>query len=134
VQTWVSVEGRVINVRRLVALDITLHGPRFIAAEFGIGTPVILAVGIVLISSSQLILGTYLLLTGVNYIPLLIYMAVIVRNGSAHAEVAYYMSRDKHYVRKYSTQQFLLFIPLVVFWLAVWQELRGNQALETAES
>jgi len=105
-------------------LDITLHGPRFITAEFGIGTPVILAVGISLILANQLILGTYLLLTGINYIPLLVYMVVIVRKGSASAEVADYMSNDKHYVRKYSTQQLLLFVPLVVFWLAIWQELK----------
>jgi len=120
------VEGRVINVRRLVALDITLHGPRFITAEFGIGTPVILAVGISLILASQLILGTYLLLIGINYIPLFVYMVVIVRKGSAGLEIADYMSNDKHYVRKYSTQQLLLFLPLVVFGLAVWQELKGE--------
>ena len=119
-------EGRVINVRRLVALDITLHGPRFITAEFGIGTPVILAVGISLILASQLILGTYLLLIGINYIPLFVYMVVIVRKGSAGLEIADYMSNDKHYVRKYSTQQLLLFLPLVVFGLAVWQELKGE--------
>jgi hypothetical protein len=120
------VEGRIINVRRLVALDITLHGPRFITAEFGIGTPVILAVGVGLMLYGQLILGTYLFLTGVNYIPLLAYTAVIVRRGSAKAEVADYLSDDKHYVRKYSTQQFLLFLPLVVFFLAIWQQLRKN--------
>jgi hypothetical protein len=127
------VEGPVINVRRLVALDITLHGPRFIAAEFGIGTPAIIAVGIILILSGQLILGAYLMLTGVNYIPLMFYMVVIVRRGSARAEVADYMSQNKHYVRKYSTQQFLLFLPLVVFGLAVWQELRGGRVTEPAE-
>jgi hypothetical protein len=121
-------EGRVINVRRLVALDITLHGSRFITAEFGIGTPVILAVGIGLILSDQLILGTYLLLTGINYIPLLVYMILIVTKGSASAEVADYMPNDRHYVRKYSIQQFLLFVPLVVFWLAIWQELKGRRA------
>ncbi len=121
------VEGRVINVRRLVALDITLHGRRFIAAEFGIGTPVILAVGTILVLSNQPILGTYLLLTGANYLPLLVYTYIIVRNGTAHAEVADQVSEDKHYVRKYSVQQFLLFLPLVVLWLAVWQELVGNR-------
>jgi hypothetical protein len=125
---WGYVEGRVINIRRLVALDITLHGSRFITAEFGIGTPVMLAVGISLILASQLILGTYLLLTGINYVPLLVYTAIIVRKGSAGAEVADYVSSDRHYVRKYSTQQLLLFVPLVVFWLAVWQELKQGTA------
>ena len=118
-----TVEGRIFNVRRLVALDITLHGPRFIMIEFGVGTPVIITLGVILLLSGPSILGGYLLLTGVNYVPLLIYAIIIVRRDSAQAEVADYMSRDKHLVRKYSIQQLLLFLPLVVFWLAVWQEL-----------
>ena len=120
-------EGRIINVRKLVALDITLHSPHFIMAEFGIGTPIILAVGIVLMSSGPLILGVYLVLTGVNYVPLLIYAIKAVKGGTAKAEVAEDMSHDRHYVRKYSTQQLLLLIPLVVFWLAIWQEIRDTR-------
>ena len=50
-------EGRLINVRRLVALDITLHGPRFIAIEFGLGTPAIIAVGIFLAVRGPFLLG-----------------------------------------------------------------------------
>jgi hypothetical protein len=63
------VEGRVIIVRKLVALDITLHGPRFIMIEFGVGTPAILAVGGFLAATGQLVLGLYLLFTGINYAP-----------------------------------------------------------------
>ncbi len=33
-------EGKLFNVRRLVALDMGLHGPRFILIEFGLGVPV----------------------------------------------------------------------------------------------
>ena len=124
-------EGRVINVRRLVALDITLHGPRFIIAEFGIGTPVIFGVGIALVWSGPLFLGVYLLLTGINYLPLLFYAAVIVRKGDANEEVAEEMSQNRHMVRRYSLQQLLLFLPLVVFWLAVWQEFRVPRVLES---
>ncbi|MFI5404588.1 MAG: hypothetical protein ACHQYR_02550 [Candidatus Gagatemarchaeaceae archaeon] len=124
-------EGRLVNVRRLVALDITLHGPRFIMAEFGIGTPAIIAVGTTLTLSGPLILGIYLVLTGVNYLPLLIYTVVIVRKGSAQAEVVEDLARNKHLVRKYSVQQFLLFLPLVVFLMAVWQELGQNRVPQT---
>jgi hypothetical protein len=74
------VEGRLINVRRLVSLDITLHGERFILAEFGIGTPVILAVGLYLAAVGPLLLGLYLFLTGINYVPLLGYAIVTVRH------------------------------------------------------
>ena len=59
-------EGRVINVRKLVALDIALQGPRFIVIEFGVGTPSILAIGGFLAVSGQPALGVYPRLTGIN--------------------------------------------------------------------
>jgi len=117
------VEGRIINVRKLVALDITLHGPRFIMAEFGVGTPAIIAVGLFLMHTGPLALGFYLVLTGINYVPLLIYAVAIVRGRSAAKEIEEGMSADRHYVRKYSTQQLLIFVPLAVVLLAVKQEL-----------
>jgi hypothetical protein len=123
------VEGRVINVRKLVALDITLHGPRFIMIEFGVGTPAILAVGGFLAATGQPVLGVYLLFTGINYIPALIYAILIVRAGTANSEVALGLSQDRHYVRKYSTQQLLIFIPFAIILLAAAQELtKSNQA------
>jgi hypothetical protein len=124
------VEGRVINVRKLVALDIALHGARFIMVEFGVGTPAILAVGVYLAAKGQPVLGVYLLLTGINYVPLLIYAILIARRGSAKREVADGLSQDKHYVRKYSTQQLLIFVPLAVILLAAAQELTKQARTE----
>ncbi len=115
------VEGRIINVRRLVALDITLHGPPFIAIEFGLGTPGIIAVGIFVAVRGPFLLGLYLLLTGINYLPILIYTIIILRAGTATSEVEGEMSADVHYVRKYSTQQFLIFIPFAIVALALTQ-------------
>jgi len=116
-------------VRKLVALDIVLHGPRFIMIEFGVGTPAILAVGLWLMSGSlAYALGLYLFLTGLNYVPLLIYAVLIVRGGSARKETEYGLSHDRHYVRKYSTQQLLLFVPLAVMALAIAQELKQSQS------
>jgi hypothetical protein len=117
------VEGRVINFRKLGALDLTLHGPRFIKIEFGVGTPAILAFGLFVALTGQQLIGAYLLLAGIKYIPLLIYAIVIVRAGTAESEIAEGMSQDRHYVRKYSTQQFLLFVPFAVLLLVVKQEL-----------
>jgi hypothetical protein len=91
--------------------------------EFGVGTPIIITLGAILLLTGPPILGGHPLLTGVNYVPLLIYAVIIVRRDTAQAEVVDYMSRDKHLVRKYSIQKLLLFLPLVGFWLAVWQEL-----------
>jgi hypothetical protein len=110
-----------MNVRRLVALDIYLHGPRFIMLEFGIGTPTILVVGAALTATGVWPLGLYLFLTGVNYVPLLAYATILARLGSAKPEVIEFLSENRHLVRKYSIQQFLLFLPLVVALLAIWQ-------------
>jgi len=123
-----SVE-RLMIVRKLVALDIVLHGPRFIMIEFGVGTPVILAFGLWLMSGSLgYLLGVYLLLTGLNYVPLLIYAVLVVRGNSARRETEYGLAHDRHYVRKYSTQQLLLFVPLAVLVLAIVQELKRTQS------
>ena len=120
-------EGRVIDVRRLVALDISLHGPRFIMIEFGVGTPAIIAFGLFVIHTGQQVIGAYLLLTGINYVPLLTYAILIVRAGSAAREIEAGMAADRHYVRKYSTQQLMIFVPLLVLLLAVKQELTSHR-------
>ena len=65
-------EGKLIDIRKLDALDIVLHGPKFIIAEFVVATPAIIAVGLWLIFTNAFLLGLYLLFTGINYIPLLI--------------------------------------------------------------
>lgn len=119
---------RLIVVRKLVALDITLHGDRFILAEFGIGTPVIIAVGLWLMASeASYIFGLYLLLTGLNYVPLLAFAVTIARAGTAGKEVEYGLEHDRHYVRRYSTQQLLVFVPLAVLALAIIQGLMHKQ-------
>lgn len=120
-------EGRLINVRKLVALDITLHGPRFILLEFGVGTPAILLVGLwLMLTSSVFILGLYLFLTGINYLPLFYYAVAISRKGSARSEVEADLAQNKHYVRKYSLQQLVIFIPLVVLLIALVQEIKKS--------
>ena len=122
-------EGSGIIVRKLVALDITLHGSRFILAEFGVGTPVIIALGLWLMLTGPFALGVYLLLTGINYVPLLVYAIILARRGTAENEVAYGLSHDKHYNRKYSTQQLIVFIPLAMALLAVAQELKTRSSM-----
>jgi hypothetical protein len=122
-------EGRLVNIRKLVALGITLHGPRLILLEFGLGAPGIMAIGAsFMLTCRYFIFGLYLFLTGVNYLPALVYAIVIYRKGSAKSEVEYGLAHDKHYVRKYSLQQFIIFIPLAVVIIAVIQEL-GHQKL-----
>lgn len=129
--TYQSGSGGLIVVRKLVALDITLHGSRFILFEFGIGTPAIFAVGLWLaLGNVGSLLGVYLFLTGFNYVPLLIYAIVIIRNGTARKEVEYGLAHERHYNRRYSTQQLLIFVPLAVLALAIVQEIRETKPLK----
>ena len=41
-------EGRLFNVRRLVALDMGLHGSTPILVEYGLGVPVAMILGVFL--------------------------------------------------------------------------------------
>jgi hypothetical protein len=110
-----------------VALDINLHGPRFIIVEFGVGTPAIITVGLLLmLGSSAFLLGLYILLTGIDYLPLLAYAIVLIRNHTAEKEFSYGLSQDKHYNRKYSIQQLMIFLPAVILLIAVIQELKKH--------
>jgi len=124
--------GRLINIRKLVALDILLHGPRFILLEYGLGTPFLIIFGAWLTMSSLSILGLYLVFVGIDYVPLLLYAIVIIRERSASSEVDPGLAHDRRYVRKYSLQQFILLIPLVVPFVALVQEKRKS-SLERAK-
>jgi hypothetical protein len=94
--------------------------------EFGIGTPAIIAVGLGLMFTGPFVLGLYLFLTGINYVPFLFYSVIIVRAMTAENEVAYGLANDKHFNRKYSTQQLMIFIPLAIILLTVIQELKTS--------
>lgn len=87
--------------------------------------PVIILLGLwLMLTSSVFILGLYLFSTEVNYVPLLFYAMVIARKGSAKKEVEYGLAHNKHCVRKYSLQQLVIFIPLVVLLVALAQEVK----------
>ena len=72
---------RFINVRKLAALDIVFHGYRLILIEFGLGTFLLALFGIWLTGRS-LLLGSYLMLLGLNYVPLFVYAIAITRKNS----------------------------------------------------
>ena len=106
------------SVRKLVALDIYAHGYTFVLLAFGIGTPLLFLFGLWLITAGQ-ISGYYLTLVGFNYIPLLLYAIDIKRKNSAVKEGKSEMAS----ATQYGIRQFLLLIPLLVFVLAIIQEL-----------
>ena len=125
----------IINIRKLVALDIIFHGSKFILAEFAFGVFasaalgfVILYLGLAVMHVSDprqcLIVGCYILSLGINYVPLLLYAIQIARQGSAQEEVAFELTQKARYGRKYTAQSLLVLLPLVVPVLAIAQEWR----------
>lgn len=131
-----STSGRMINVRKLAALDIALHGPRFILAEFGGGILLCLALGLWLVyagfplgqdfSTLRLVTGVYLLLLAANYVLLLVYAILISRRKSAQQEATAELAAKGRYARKYGLQQLFLVVPLVIPALALIQEVQAR--------
>lgn len=121
-----------INIRKLAALDMAFLGSRMILAEFALGVVGPLAVGIYSLarehSRQQVIIGAYLVLLGINYIPLLMYAVAIYRKRSAQDEVADELAQRTKIAAKYFPQTLLLLIPLVVPFLAVSQELHRRKS------
>jgi hypothetical protein len=122
-----------IDIRKLAALDIIFHGPRKILLEFGLtvvtcGVLAALSISFYFRTPGQspfpLILGLLLALLGCNYVPLLIYAIIIVRNKSALQEAAFELEHKDTSTRKYTLQSLLLFLPLFVLILAIVQEAR----------
>jgi hypothetical protein len=104
-----------------------LHGKHFILAEFGFGIvfPVLFAIinlRRIFVGAAQplwvTLVGIWLIGIGINYIPLLTYAVIIARKGSIEDEG----QSERVNVMKYSLQQFIIFIPLLVAIIALIQE------------
>jgi hypothetical protein len=111
-----------INVRKLAAIDLHFLGPKIILAEFGLGVPVMLALGILSLRVGlfrthavwQIVLGIYLLLLAINYIPMLWCAIDLTRHGNVAAELASELGNKGAAMRKYRRQSLWLLVPLAV--------------------
>lgn len=126
--------AKLVEMRRLVAVDMALHGRQFILAEFAFGVLLGLGLGLFLLrtflawislSSPPLIwqilvalLGIWALGMAANYTPLFLYAVSIAKSGRVHAEGEPELP-DK---RRYNVQQFVIFIPFFVAIVAIAQE------------
>jgi len=129
----------VINIRKLAALDIAFHGPKFILIEFALGVLGCAALGVFSLffglfhgpnhSLFAIIMGCFLMWIALNYVPLLIYAISIARHKSAQQEVAYELEHKNKYTGKYTLQSLLLLVPLAVPMLAAHQELQKRSNL-----
>jgi hypothetical protein len=72
------------------------------------------------------LLGGYLLLLGVNYLPMLLHAVSLVRSHSASREIAEELSDRRVAFRKYRRHSLYLLLPLVVPLLATLQQREGR--------
>ena len=111
-----------INVRKLAAIDLYFLGPKIILAEFGLGVPVMFVLGTLSLRVGllrthalwQIALGVYLLMLGINYIPMLWCAIDIARLGAAAAELRNELDDGPAAMRKYRRQSLWLLVPLAV--------------------
>ena len=109
-----------------------LHGKRFILVEFAFGVifPILFAIvnlRLIFVSASPplwaTLMGIWLIGIGINYVPLFIYALIIARKGSVIEEG----QPERANVMKYSLQQFIIFVPLLVAILTLLQESRRQK-------
>lgn len=125
-----------IDIRKLAAMDMALHGTRLITAEYAIGVLFPLVLGLSSIRSIlvaggrigwQVFAVAWLIGIAVNYVPLVIYAVIIWRAGTAQEEGQPEFAR----ARRYNLQQLLLLVPFLVAAAAFMQERRRRFKVES---
>ena len=119
---------RVIEVRKLAALDMAWLGTRVVLAEYALGVVLPAALGTQSLGSGMaqhaklyqwpILDGVWLLTIAANYVPLFLYAVAPARTGAAR-EVA---QAEFPHVRRYGLQQAMILVPLLVLALSVAQE------------
>ena len=120
-----AVDGIGLNVRKLVALDMTFLGTRVIVAEYALGVVLGGVIGILSLRRGVPLLGIPLLWIALNYVPLFLHSVDLARKGTARQEVAAELS-DPRKARSYSWRQLWILVPFAVVVLAITQ--RGEPA------
>lgn len=112
-----------IDPRKLAAVDVAFLGSKIILTEFATGVLGPILLGILTLrkshSTSGMIFGVYLLLIGVNYVPMLIHAISVVKNGTARDEIANELEDKQTLFRKYRKQSLYLLVPLAPL-IAAW--------------
>lgn len=126
-----------ISIRKLAALDLVFHGPRFVLIEFGGAVALTGALAAVSLRSAltgrghpvvwEFVFGTLLAGIGANYLPLLISAISLIRKGTARQEVAAELEQSRQAQFRYGTQQMLLAVPFAVAAIAGAQALAGRR-------
>lgn len=114
---------KIINIRKLVAIDLVFNGWTFITIESFVSVFGTMTLGILFFGTVP---GIYFLLLSVNYMPVLVYNLLIGSQSNARKEVRYELSKPNRTktMRKYNLQQLIGFIPFTFIVLSLIQELR----------
>jgi hypothetical protein len=118
-----------IQVRKLVAVELTFLGPKIVFAEYGFAVVVSTAIGLLSLRTGlfqthaawQILLGLYLLFLALTYAVLLSCSIVMARRGTAREEIADELDDTRSTFRKYRRQSLWILVPLAVPLAAVRQ-------------
>ena len=123
---------RLIEVRKLAAVDMAWLGTRLVLAEYALGVVLPLALGSLSIvrglgerdpANWQTILGIWLVTIAANYVPLFLYAMAIARGGTVQAEGVPELKNAK----RYGIQQVMILVPFFVVGLTLIQQRSGRR-------
>ena len=109
-----------LDVRKLVALDMQFLGTRVIVAEYAAGVVLPALLGLLSLRQDNLLFGLPLLWIALNYVPLFLHSVDLARRGTAREETAAEMA-DPRKARSYSWRQLWILVPLAVVIFAISQ-------------
>jgi len=108
--------ARMINPRRLAAVDVVYLGPRLTVVEFACGVIGPAAIGFLTLyrwpSASGTLFGVYMLSMALNYVPMLWHAVDLVRHRSAKAAIADESGNLQVLFSRYRRQSLWLLVPL----------------------
>ena len=119
---------RLIEVRKLAAVDMVWLGSRIVVAEYALGVVLPLALGAWSIKAGlarqpsaslwQIVVGSWLVTIAANYVPLFLYAHSMARAGTVEQEGRPELAN----ARRYGVQQTMILVPLLVVAVALAQE------------
>jgi hypothetical protein len=112
-----------IQIRKLAAVDLAYLGPRIILPEFAFGVIGPLVLGTLTLwrahSLGGRLFGAYLIMIGINYLPLLIHAIDIARQDSALRELEDEPHNRRELFWKYRRESLWILVPLAIAFTAL---------------
>ena len=114
---------KLIEVKKLAAVDMVWLGARIITLEYFLGIVLPLGLGLLSLDRGQKLIGFWLVTIAANYVPLFLYALYLQRTHTVEQEGGIELARAK----TYGVQQVVILIPFFVIILSIIQELRRNR-------